>query len=73
MNRQHFIKSLGASSLVIPAIPLLSFTKPQEEPKLDTALVEKFVGASHGKFDIVKEMLDEHPTLLNAAQRLEAW
>lgn len=67
MNRQHFIKSLGVSSLVIPAIPLFSFTKPQEEPKLDKALVEKFVGASHGKFDVVKVMLAEHPTLLNSA------
>ena len=67
MNRQHFIKSLGVSSLILPAMPLFSFTRPQEEPKLDPALVEKFVGASHGKFDIVKVMLEEHPTLLNSA------
>ncbi|PWH82050.1 hypothetical protein DIS18_12345 [Algibacter marinivivus] len=67
MNRKQFIKSVGVTSLIIPAIPLFSFTKPQEEPQLDKALVEKFVGASHGKFDIVKPLLEEHPTLLNAA------
>ncbi|MDD7887265.1 hypothetical protein PQO00_14780 [Flavivirga sp. 57AJ16] len=55
------------TSLIIPAFPLFSFGKTQEEPQLDKALVEKFVGASHGKFDIVKELLEEYPTLLNAA------
>ena len=67
MNRHQFIKSIGIISLIIPALPLFSFTKRQEEPQLDKALVEKFVRASHGKFDIVKVMLEEHPTLLNAA------
>lgn len=67
MNRQQFIKSVGISSLIIPAIPLFSFAKPQEEPQLDKAIVKKFVGASHGKFDVVKDLLEEYPTLLNAA------
>ena len=67
MNRHQFIKSVGITSLIIPALPLFSFSKSQEEPQLDKALVEKFVGASHGKFDIVKVMLEEHPTLINAA------
>ena len=67
MNRHQFIKSVGMTSLIIPALPLLSFKKAQEEPQLDKALVEEFVRVSHGKFDIVKELLEEHPTLLNAA------
>jgi hypothetical protein len=67
MNRSQFIKSVGVSSLIIPVMPLFSFSKPQEEPQLDKALVEKFVQVSHGKFDIVKELLEETPTLLNAA------
>lgn len=67
MNRHQFIKSAGIASLIIPITPLFSFSKSQEEPQLDKALVEKFVGASHGKFDIVKELLEEHSTLLNAA------
>ena len=46
---------------------LYSFSKIQEEPQLDKAIVQKFVGASHGNFDIVKELLEEYPTLLNAA------
>lgn len=69
MKRDQFIKSVGIGSLLIPTIPLFSFTSAheQEEPQLDTAVVKRFVGASHGKFEIVKELLEEHPTLLNAA------
>jgi len=68
MRRNQFIKSLGATSLLIPASTLFSFKGYyQEEPQLDKALVEKFVGASHGKVDVVKPLLEEHPTLLNAA------
>lgn len=67
MNRQQFIKSAGISALIFPALPLFSFSKPQEEPQLDKRVVQKFVGASHGKFDVVKELLEEYPTLLNAA------
>lgn len=67
MNRKQFIKSVGITSLVIPAVPLFSFAKPQEEPKLDKKLVEKFVQVSHGKLDVVKDLLKEHPNLLNAA------
>ena len=68
MKRNQFIQTLGLSSLLIPASTLLSFKSfQQEEPQLDKALVEKFVGASHGKMDIVKTLLEAHPTLLNAA------
>ena len=50
-------------------MPLFASNNLQEETheQLGKVLVEKFVGASHGKMDIVKEMLAEHPTLLNAA------
>jgi len=67
MKRNQFIKTVGIGSLLIPTVPLFSYNKIQEDPQLDKALVQKFVGASHGKFDIVKELLEEHPTLLNAA------
>lgn len=33
---------------------------------LPDELVEEFVGKAHGDFDRVKELLSEHPTLLNA-------
>ncbi|GAA3589687.1 hypothetical protein Q4Q39_14825 [Flavivirga amylovorans] len=67
MKRNQFIKSIGITSLIIPTLPLVSFSKPQEEPQLNKALVEEFVRVSHGKLDMVKELLKEHPTLLNAA------
>ena len=67
MKRNQFIKAVGFGALAVPASTLLSFRAEPEESQLDKALVQKFVGASHGKFDIVKELLEEHPTLLNAA------
>ena len=42
----------------------------QQEPKptqLSKKLVEEFVGKSHSDMKVVKELLEEHPTLLNAA------
>lgn len=67
MDRNQFLKSVGASSLVMGSMPFFSFTKQQEDPQLDKNLVREFVGKSHSDIDRVKELLDEHPTLLNAA------
>ena len=68
MKRSQFIKSAGLGALLIPSNSL-AFKMPfsQEETQLDKALVQKFVGASHGKMDLVKELLEEHPNLINAA------
>jgi hypothetical protein len=68
MRRSQFIKTVGGSSLVLTAIPLLSFGYPElNDPKLDKELVEIFVGKAHSNMGTIKEMLAEHPTLLNAA------
>jgi len=67
MKRKQFIKSAGLASLLIPAIGSLSFKKLEDEPQLDKSLVKEFVGKSHSDPDRVKELLAEHPTLLNAA------
>jgi ankyrin repeat protein len=68
MNRSQFIKSAGIGALIIPTFPLVSFAPQDQEPEqLDKKLVEKFVNVSHGKMDIVKELLEEHPNLINAA------
>lgn len=69
MNRSQFIKTVGIGTLLIPstAMALNLNLKQEEEPQLDKALVQEFVGASHGKYDVVKDLLEEHPTLLNAA------
>ncbi len=66
MNRHQFLKSTAISGLAVTSFPLLSF-KPQEDPKLDKKLVQEFVGKSHSDIDRVKELLEEYPTLLNAA------
>ncbi len=68
MKRNKFLKSVGVGSLLIPAIPLFSFTTYQDEnPQLDKELVYEFVRKSHSDINKVKELLEEHPTLLNAA------
>ena len=70
MKRNQFIKSVGIASLLIPVIPAFGanyFQDKEEAVQLDKALVQKFVGASHGKMDVVKELLEEHPNLINAA------
>ncbi|WP_460219145.1 hypothetical protein [Psychroserpens sp. MEBiC05023] len=69
MNRNQFIKTAAIGALLVPSSGMaLNLIKDQDEkPQLDKALVQKFVGASHGKFDVVKKLLEEHPTLLNAA------
>lgn len=67
MQRSQFIKSAGIASLLIPTTTLFSFKKLEDEPQLDKALVQEFVGKSHSDPDRVKELLEAHPTLLNAA------
>ncbi|PHN08331.1 hypothetical protein CRP01_02760 [Flavilitoribacter nigricans DSM 23189 = NBRC 102662] len=42
-------------------------TLPVNDPQLDKELVQSFVGAGHSDMDKVKGLLEEHPTLLNAA------
>lgn len=62
------MKQSGLTLLGLGAYSLTSMAQDaQEEPQLDKELVQEFVGSSHGKMDKVKEMLAEHPTLLNAA------
>ncbi len=66
MQRHQFLRTVAGGGLILAATPMLSF-KSQEEPQLDKKLVQEFVGASHKNMDKVKEMLEEFPTLLNAA------
>ena len=68
MKRHQFLKSVGIGSLLIPVMPLFSFTTQEEAiVQLDKKLVQEFVGKSHSDMDKVKMLLEEHPTLLNAA------
>lgn len=68
MKRSQFIKTVGGSSLILATTPLLSFASPQlNDPQLDKKIVELFVNKAHSDLSTVKELLAEHPTLLNAA------
>jgi hypothetical protein len=66
MKRIHFLRSVGGFGLLASTASLASF-KSQDEPRLDKSLVQEFVGASHRDMDKVTELLEEYPTLLNAA------
>ena len=65
MDRNTFLKRLGTGGFVFASLPLYSF-KIQEE-QLDPKTVQEFVGAAHRDMDTVKGLLEEYPTLLNAA------
>jgi hypothetical protein len=63
MLRKDFLKYTAASPLLLA---------PQFLPQGDTAalppeLVEEFIGASHGKIDVVKELLPKYPNLVYSA------
>ncbi len=66
MKRSTFINVLGGSGIVLASTPLFSFQSQQDE-QLNKVLVQEFVGASHKDMEKVKAMLEEYPTLLNAA------
>ncbi len=67
MNRKHFVFSTCASILIAPTLFSFNPENIQDKPKLDPELVQEFVGKSHSDPDKVKELLEETPTLLNAA------
>ncbi|MCZ6594301.1 MAG: ankyrin repeat domain-containing protein [Bacteroidetes bacterium] len=68
MKRTQFIKAVGGSTLLLSTTPLFAFPTPlKNDPQLDKELVHIFVGKAHSNMEIVKELLSEHPTLLNAA------
>jgi hypothetical protein len=71
INRAEFFKSslaLAGVSL-LPSANIFAQEKPkQEKPApINLEIVKEFVGASHGKFDRVKEMLDENHLLLHVS------
>jgi hypothetical protein len=73
MNRKSFLNkvAIGAGgALALPVFLTAQTTQPipaNQSPKADAIPAEKvkeFVGASHGKFDVVKKLLEEFPNLL---------
>lgn len=72
MKRKQFLKSIAATGLTMGSLPLMAGNSTlANDPQLDRSLVQAFVGAGHRDMDKVKELLAEHPTLLNAAHDWE--
>lgn len=66
IDRSEFLKTISMGTFFLGSVSLHGKTG-QDDPKLDPRLVQEFVGAGHRNMEKVKEMLAEHPTLLNAA------
>lgn len=67
MNRTTFLKHtvLGGISLV-PAMHALGQDQARPQP-INLDIVKEFVSVSHGKFDRVREMLENDPQLLHVS------
>ena len=65
-TRKKFIAlaSLGVAGSFLPTAAQQQ--EPERPPALNPVLVKDFVVAGHGNFEKVKQMLQEHPTLLYA-------
>ncbi len=67
MNRSQFIKtSMLTGVYTFSPVGIISAQK-QQDSQLDKKVVAEFVRAGHGKFETIKELLEEYPTLINAA------
>ena len=71
MNRKSFLNKVVAGSAAAFTLPLLlngQTAPPQNKPNrpdpIPAEKVKEFVGAAHGKFDVVKQLLAEFPNLL---------
>ena len=67
MNRKTFIRQSLLAAGGLSFAPYLLNAQDQRPPQLDKALVQEFVGEGHRDIDKVKSLLEEHPTLINAA------
>ncbi|MBG6128632.1 hypothetical protein IWQ47_000678 [Aquimarina sp. EL_43] len=67
MDRKQFLTTGVLTTGLYIAAPHVIFSKEQEKPQLDKKIVQNFVGAGHKSLETVKELLAEHPTLINAA------
>jgi len=65
MKRNDFVKNACLGVWATPVV--LSGLKSFSTTPLDKVIVEEFVNKAHSDKDLVMTMLEEHPTLLNAA------
>ena len=68
MKRKNFLQQVAVCTGGLVMMPALIYgrDKQSEGDPLPADKVKEFVVAGHGKFDIVKQMLAESPTLLYA-------
>ncbi len=66
MHRSTFLTVLAGTGFLALSPPLRAHSDPATEP-LDKALVKEFVGVCHRDMARAKALLEEFPTLLNAA------
>ncbi len=70
INRHDFLKKsfIGAAGILLP-LPFLSAQsqEPARPAPLKLEIVKEFVNVSHGKFDQVKEMLENNHLLLHVS------
>ncbi|MGB0522105.1 MAG: hypothetical protein ACPGJS_04055 [Flammeovirgaceae bacterium] len=64
MNRKRFISQIGLMSLGLAVAPNTILGQDDRPAAYQKEVVQKFVGASHGKIDVVKELLTEYPNLI---------
>jgi len=68
LSRNQFLKAISLGSLTIEPIRWMTqHSTIQDGTKMDQKIVQEFVGAGHRDLDKVQSLLEEHPTLLNAA------
>ena len=69
LTRSRFIRQSIAGSAAFLFLPFEGKATPPQQglPQLDPEQVKTFVGASHGKMEIVKELYEEAPALIHSA------
>jgi hypothetical protein len=70
LNRSRFIKTTLASAATLflpPSLMNAQQQEPQKPPQIKLEIVKEFVGVSHGKFDRMKEMIDNDHLLLHVS------
>jgi hypothetical protein len=72
ITRTNFLQTVAAGAGLVLFSPFGSLAQEkQEKPApIDREIVKEFVGASHGKFDRVKEMLENDHLLLHVSNDL---
>jgi hypothetical protein len=69
IKRSDFLKTslLGFSAMLLPSVGAANRVLQDKPAQIKDEIVREFVGVSHGKFDRMKEMLDNDHLLLHVS------